>query len=45
MLDKDLTIRFYQPDILFKTGSWVLSPKFKEILNEFFSKIFKNYDG
>ena len=41
VLDKDLTIRFYQPDILFKTGSWVLSPKFKEILNEFFPRYLK----
>ncbi|MCR6576804.1 OmpA/MotB family protein [Campylobacter insulaenigrae] len=41
VLDKDLTIRFYQPDILFKTGSDVLSPKFKNILNDFFPRYLK----
>lgn len=38
VLDKDLTIRFYQPDILFKTGSATLSPKFKAILDDFFPR-------
>lgn len=38
VLDRDLTIRFYQPDILFKTGSSELSPKFKAILDEFFPR-------
>lgn len=38
VLDKDLTVRFTQPDILFKVGSATLSPRFQEILNDFFPR-------
>ncbi len=41
VLDKDLTIRFQQPDILFATGSSQLTPEFKKILDEFFPKYIK----
>ena len=34
-LDKDLTIRFKEPDVLFDTGKDGLKPKFIEILNNF----------
>ncbi len=38
VIDTDLTIRFTQPDILFSTGSSMLSPKFKQILDQFFPR-------
>lgn len=38
VLDKDLTVRFTQPDILFKVGSATLSPRFQEILDDFFPR-------
>lgn len=38
VIDKDLTVRFQQPDILFATGSSKLTPKFKEILDDFFTR-------
>ena len=41
VLDKDLTIRFSQPDILFQTGSANLSEKFKQILKDFFPRYLK----
>ncbi|MDD2267508.1 flagellar motor protein MotB [Sulfuricurvum sp.] len=41
VIDKDLTVRFQQPDILFATGSSVLTPRFKEILDEFFTRYLK----
>ncbi|QQF52438.1 OmpA/MotB family protein [Campylobacter fetus] len=41
VIDKDLTIRFGQPDVLFAVGSSELSGKFKEILNEFFQRYLK----
>jgi len=40
-IDKDLTVRFQQPDILFPTGSADLTPKFKEILDDFFPRYLK----
>jgi outer membrane protein OmpA-like peptidoglycan-associated protein len=41
VIDKDLTVRFQQPDILFATGSSKLTPKFKEILDDFFMRYLK----
>lgn len=41
VIDKDLTIRFSQPDVLFKTGSSDLSVKFTDILNDFFPRYLK----
>lgn len=41
VIDKDLTVRFQQPDILFATGSAQLTPKFKEILDDFFPRYLK----
>lgn len=38
MMDGDLTLRFANPDILFKTGSSTLSPKFRDILDDFFPR-------
>ncbi len=38
VLDKDLTVRFTQPEILFKVGSANLSAKFQEILDDFFPR-------
>jgi outer membrane protein OmpA-like peptidoglycan-associated protein len=37
-LDKDLTVRFTEPNVLFDTGSDTLKPKFKMILNDFFPR-------
>jgi len=37
-LEKDSTIRFNEPDILFETGSSVLRTKFKTILDDFFPR-------
>lgn len=41
VMDKDLTIRFSQPDILFSVGSSALSDKFKGILDDFFPRYLK----
>lgn len=41
VIDKDLTVRFQQPDILFATGSSALTPRFKEILDDFFIRYLK----
>ena len=41
LIDKDLTVRFQQPDILFATGSSALTPRFKEILDDFFTRYLK----
>lgn len=38
VIDKDLTIRFSQPDILFAVGSATLNEKFKAILDDFFPR-------
>ncbi len=37
-LEEDNTIRFYAPDVLFKSGSSEISSEFKNILNNFFPK-------
>ncbi|MFM2344617.1 MAG: hypothetical protein RLZZ210_1228 [Pseudomonadota bacterium] len=37
-INKDLSIRFKSPSILFDTGSNELKPAFKEILNDFFPR-------
>ncbi len=41
VLDKDLSIKFVNPDILFATGDHRLSDKFKEILKDFLPRYFK----
>lgn len=41
VIDKDLTIRFQQPDILFARGSSKLSVDFKIILDDFFPRYLK----
>lgn len=38
VLLRDLTIRFQEPEVLFKTGDSVPKPRFLEILNEFFPR-------
>lgn len=40
-LDKDLTIRFKEPDVLFDTGKDGLKPRFVLILNDFFPRYIK----
>ncbi len=37
-LDKDLTIRFKEPDVLFDIGSANIKPRFKSILDDFFPR-------
>jgi outer membrane protein OmpA-like peptidoglycan-associated protein len=37
-MDRDATIRFKEPDVLFNSGSWELKPQFKGILSEFFPR-------
>ena len=37
-LDRDLTVRFREPEVLFDTGSADLKPKFKYILDDFFPR-------
>lgn len=37
-LDKDLSIKFTNPQVLFKSGASEITPKFKQILNNFFPK-------
>ena len=37
-LDKDLTLRFKEPDVLFDTGKDILKPRFKVILDDFFPR-------
>jgi outer membrane protein OmpA-like peptidoglycan-associated protein len=37
-LQKDLTVRFRAPNVLFDTGKATLKPRFKEILAEFFPR-------
>jgi outer membrane protein OmpA-like peptidoglycan-associated protein len=38
VLLRDLTIRFQEPEVLFKTGESVPKPRFLEILNDFFPR-------
>jgi outer membrane protein OmpA-like peptidoglycan-associated protein len=37
-IDKDLTVKFQEPNIMFETSSSVLKPEFKAILNDFFPR-------
>jgi outer membrane protein OmpA-like peptidoglycan-associated protein len=37
-IDKDLTVRFREPDVLFDTGKDDLKPRFKTILDDFFPR-------
>lgn len=37
-LDKDLSIKFTNPQVLFKSGAYDITPKFQEILTSFFPK-------
>jgi outer membrane protein OmpA-like peptidoglycan-associated protein len=37
-IDRDLTIRFREPDVLFDSGKSDLKPKFMEILDDFFPR-------
>ena len=39
-IGKDLTMKFKEPTVLFSTGSSELTPRFKEILNEFLPRYF-----
>ena len=39
-IGKDLTMKFKEPTVLFATGSSELTPRFKEILNEFLPRYF-----
>lgn len=39
-LDSDLSIKFVNPQVLFKLGSAEITPKFKEILDEFIPRYF-----
>lgn len=38
---EDLSIKFYEPEILFAVGESTLTPKFKEILDDFFPRYLK----
>ncbi len=40
-IGKDLTMKFNEPTVLFATGSSDLTPRFKEILDEFLPRYFK----
>ena len=40
-LDKDLSIKFTNPDVLFESGKTVIRPYFSEILRSFFPRYFK----
>lgn len=39
-IGKDLTMKFKEPTVLFATGTYELTPRFKEILNEFLPRYF-----
>lgn len=39
--EQTLTLRFKEPDVLFGVGSDILTPKFQEILNDFFPRYVK----
>lgn len=39
-IGKDLSMKFKEPSVLFATGSYELSPRFREILNEFLPRYF-----
>lgn len=40
-IGKDLTMKFKEPTVLFTTGSYDLTPRFQEILDEFLPRYFK----
>jgi len=40
-LDKDLSIKFTNPDVLFELGSTAIRPRFQNILDEFFPRYFR----
>ena len=42
VVGRDLSMKFREPEVLFKQGSGELQPKFKEILNEFNGTLFIN---
>lgn len=42
---QSLAITFNSPDVLFQTDSYVIQPKFKEILDEFFPKYIQILSG
>ncbi|HSA06595.1 MAG TPA: OmpA family protein [Candidatus Gastranaerophilales bacterium] len=44
-LEKDNTVRFYAPEVLFKPGSSEINPQFKKILNDFFPRYIKILEG
>jgi outer membrane protein OmpA-like peptidoglycan-associated protein len=44
-LDRDLTIRFQEPDVLFDTGKSILKPRFVQILDDFFPRYVKIIAG
>ena len=44
-LERDLTIRFKEPNVLFDTGSDVLKPRFVAILNDFFPRYVRILTG
>lgn len=39
-IGKDLSMKFNNPTVLFAQGSWMLTPQFKEILDEFLPRYF-----
>lgn len=44
-LDKDLTIRFEEPEVLFDTGRSILKPQFTAILSDFFPRYVRILSG
>jgi outer membrane protein OmpA-like peptidoglycan-associated protein len=44
-IDKDLTVRFNEPDVLFASGSADVSDRFKLILADFFPRYIRLLDG
>jgi outer membrane protein OmpA-like peptidoglycan-associated protein len=44
-LDRDLTIRFREPEVLFASGKSELGGRFKEILNDFFPRYLRILSG
>jgi len=44
-LDRDLTIRFEEPDVLFDVGKAVLKPQFAAILSDFFPRYIRIIDS
>jgi len=44
-LDRDLAIRFKEPEVLFASGKADLTPRFKEILSDFFPRYLRILSG